>query len=134
MRAALEQLIWRRARARCEYCQLPQALSRIPFEIDHIIALKHGGLSIASNLALACYYCNTYKGPNLSGIDPKTGRIVRLFNPRHHKWIAHFRWKGPVLVGRTPSGRATISVLAINHPAAIAARAALIQEGVFPGD
>src|SRR5437660_4118168 len=134
MHAALEQLIWRRARERCEYCQLPQELSRIPFEIDHILARKHGGRTIASNLALACYYCNTYKGPNLSGVDPDTGRIIRLFHPRRHKWTAHFRWKGSVLIGRTPIGRATISVLAINHPAAIASRAALIAEGVFPGD
>jgi hypothetical protein len=30
------------------------------------------------------------------------------------------------------TGRATIAVMKINHPHAVAARAALIDEGVFP--
>ena len=132
MDAALEQQVWQRAQARCEYCQLSQAHSCIPFEIDHVIARKHRGKTIGSNLALACYYCNSYKGPNLSGIDPESNRIIRLFHPRRHKWDAHFRWEGPVLVGRTPIGRATIEVLQINHPDAIAARQALMEEAVLP--
>jgi hypothetical protein len=129
---ALVELIWRRADDCCEYCQLPRAYSRIPFEIDHIIARKHGGRTTASNLALSCFYCNTYKGPNLAGVDPVLGRIIRLFHPRRHKWSAHFRWEGPTLVGKTPIGRATIAVLQVNHPEAVAARRALIEEGVFP--
>ena len=36
-----------------------------------------------------------------------------------------------MLVGRTPIGRVTISVLAINHPDAVALRMTLIQEGTF---
>ena len=52
---ALEQLVWRRAHRRCEYCQLPREFSRAPFEIDHIIALKHRGPTRASNLCLACF-------------------------------------------------------------------------------
>jgi hypothetical protein len=132
MDAALEQLVWQRAHARCEYCQLAQAHSCLPFEIDHIVARQDRGKTIASNLALACYYCNRYKGPNLTGIDPKSNRIVRLFHPRRHQWQAHFCWAGAVLVGRTPIGRTSIDVLQINHPDAIAARQALIEEGVFP--
>ena len=42
--------------AACEYCQLPQASPSIPFEIDHIIARKHGGTTVAENLALSCFY------------------------------------------------------------------------------
>src|SRR5271165_4288477 len=34
------------------------------------------------NLALACYHCNAHKGPNLSALDPESGALVRLFNPR----------------------------------------------------
>ncbi len=132
MDEALEQMVWQRAQQRCEYCQLPQECSRVSFEIDHIISRKHRGPTIASNLAGSCFYCNTFKGPNLSGIDDQTGKIVRLFHPRRHKWSAHFRWDGPVLVGKTPIGRATINVLVINHPARLAAREALIMEGVFP--
>lgn len=48
------------------------------------------------------------------------------------QWSRHFRWQGPVLIGRTPSGRATIAVLAMNLPHRVAQRAALIAEGVFP--
>lgn len=101
MDEALVQRIWQRAGHACEYCRLHQTHCHLPFEIDHIIAKKHGGKSIANNLALTCFYCNSYKGPNISGIDPSTGKMVRLFHPRRHKWAAHFRWNGPVLIGRT---------------------------------
>lgn len=82
MDPSLVSLVWQRAKAACEYCQLPQNLSSIPFEIDHILARKHGGLTTEANLALACFYCNSYKGPNIAGIDPVSERIVRLFHPR----------------------------------------------------
>lgn len=131
MRPTLERLVWRRAHSRCEYCQLPQQQSTIGFEIEHIVARKHRGKTVASNLALACFYCNTYKGPNIAGIDPRTGRLVRLFHPRRHKWTAHFVWNGPVLVGKTAIGRATIEVLRINHPDAVVARLSLMQEDLF---
>jgi hypothetical protein len=129
---ALEQLIWQRAEDRCEYCQLPQELSRLPFTVDHIIATKHGGPTTAGNLCLACFACNNHKGPNIAGIDPVTRNIVPLFHPRRHKWQRHFRWDGAVLVGRTPVGRATVAVLEINLPHRVAFRHALLDEGVFP--
>ena len=44
--------------------------TRLPCHIDHVIAQQHGGVTAASNLALACYACNLHKGPNLSGRDP----------------------------------------------------------------
>lgn len=132
MEKSLEDLVWQRANSCCEYCQLPARLSSTPFEIEHIVAQQHGGRTVAGNLALACFADNRHKGPNLAGIDPKTGRKVWLFHPRRHKWSRHFRWEGPILVGRTPIGRATIAVLAINLPHRVAQRAALIEEGVFP--
>lgn len=58
MNANLFELVWRRAHSCCEYCQLSQQQSLLQFEIDHIIAKKHGGKTIATNLALACYYWN----------------------------------------------------------------------------
>ncbi len=133
MEQALVSLVWKRARATCEYCRLPQSLSPIPFEIDHVIAQKHGGATRAANLALACFYCNSFKGPNIAGIDPESGRIVRLYHPRNDGWRRHFRWEGPRLVGQTPVGRATLAVLELNHPDAVSVRQALIEEGVFPG-
>jgi hypothetical protein len=132
MDSALERLVWQRAKATCEYCRLHQAFDLLPFEIDHIIAVKHDGPTAENNLALACFACNSYKGPNIAGRDPRTGAIVRLFHPRRHKWGRHFRWVGPVLVGRTPIGRATVAVLRINLPTRIALRQDLIDEGKFP--
>lgn len=132
MNLRLERLIWRRAQRVCEYCLMPQDYDVLPFQIDHILALKHGGLTVARNLALACFFCNNRKGPNIAGRDPLTGRIVRLFHPRRDQWPQHFQWDGPRLVGITPIGRATIVVLEINLPNRIALRQSLIEEGVFP--
>jgi hypothetical protein len=132
MDESLQRLVWDRARSRCEYCKLPQGLSYLDFEIDHIIALKHHGPTIESNLALACFYCNSAKGPNIAGIDPQSGEIIRLYNPRRDRWSRHFRWNGPRLIGRTRLARATIAVLEINHPDAIELRQSLIEEGLFP--
>ena len=128
----LEIAVRRRAGNCCEYCRFPQAFSSTFHQIDHIVAEQHGGLTILTNLALACFACNHHKGPNLAGLDPKTGKRAWLYNPRRQKWRRHFRWNGPVLIGRTPVGRATIAVLAINSPHRMAQRAALIEEGVFP--
>ena len=122
----------RRAGNYCEYCQFPQAFSSTFHQIDHIVAEQHGGLTNLTNLALACFACNHHKGPNLAGVDPKTGKRTWLYDPRRQKWRRHFRWDGPTLVGRTPVGRATIAVLAINLPHRLAQRTALIDEGVFP--
>jgi 5-methylcytosine-specific restriction endonuclease McrA len=94
---------------------LPAGLAETPFQIDHIIPRKHGGRTTADNLALSCFYCNSYKGPNLSGIDPMAEQIVTLFHPKRDRWEDHFQWLGPLLRGLTPVGRATITVLNINH-------------------
>ncbi len=56
MNLALERLVWERANARCEYCQLPQKVTPLPHAIDHIIARQHGGPTEPQNLALACFF------------------------------------------------------------------------------
>jgi hypothetical protein len=53
-----------------------------------------------------------------------------LFNPRENDWNEHFEWDGPRLRGKTPIGRATIDVLAINANDRVAFRRELIQEGL----
>lgn len=130
--ASLRDVVRRRANDTCEYCQMQQALYRSSFQADHIIADTHGGPATSSNLCWTCFHCNLHKGTNLSGIDPKTGKKAWLFDPRKRKWSRHFRWDGPILVGRTPVGRATIEVLKINDEDYVQTRAALIGEGVFP--
>ena len=54
---------------------LPSASARDahPLEIDHIISRKHHGRTVASNLALSLWYCNSFKGPDISGLDPPDG-------------------------------------------------------------
>ncbi len=66
------------------------------------------------NLALACPHCNRYEGPNIAGLDPLTGQLVRLFHPRRDEWADHFDPDGARINGRTPVGRATFQVLAMN--------------------
>src|SRR5437762_9917044 len=129
---SLRDAVRRRARFRCEYCLLSEADAIVPFQVEHIIARQHGGLTILSNLAFACHHCNLYKGPNLTGIDPSTKKVVRLFNPRRMKWERHFRLVATEIMGRTPIGRATVAVLQMNHEDRIDLRRALIREGVFP--
>lgn len=132
MKRSLAELVWGRAQHRCEYCRMPQSCDELPFEVDHIVAEQHGGKTVSGNLALACFPDNHHKGPNLGGIDPKTGNRVWLFNPRRQNWARHFRWNGPILVGRTAVGRATVAVLQINLAHRIRHRAQLIAEGLFP--
>jgi hypothetical protein len=132
MDAALARLVWRRAKGCCEYCRMPQAADDAPFEIDHIIARKHDGPTIASNLCLSCYYCNSFKGSDIGGRDPRMRKLTPLFNPRRHKWSRHFRWEGAYLIGRTPIGRVTVALLHINDDYRVEFREGLIGEGVFP--
>ena len=87
--------------------------------------------AIASNLAVACWYCNSFKGSDISGLDPQTRKLTRLFHPRRHKWSHHFRYEGAVLIGRTAIGRTTIRVLQINCDEAVTLRESLIAEGLF---
>jgi len=103
-----------RAREHCEYCGLSQAQEPLAFHIEHILARQHGGKDVLENLALACQHCNLHKGPNLSGVDPETGEVTRLFNPRHDHWTEHFVQRDGEVIGLTSTGRATVKLLKMN--------------------
>lgn len=128
----LRRFVIERARDCCEYCRLPRRYTETPFQIDHVVAQKHHGETDPDNLCWACFYCNSYKGPNLSGLNPETGRAVRLFSPRRDRWTQHFEWDGSRLIGKTPTGRVTIDVLRLNAPLLVQIRELLIECGVFP--
>lgn len=83
-------------------------------QIEHVIPKKHGGGDESANLGLACIDCNLHKGPNLTGIDPDSGEITPLFNPREQDWSKHFKWEGVEIVGLTACGRTTVVVLDMN--------------------
>lgn len=126
MDAATRNLVRTRAGNACEYCRLPQsALPAATFHVEHIIAMQHGGSDEPENLALACLHCNLHKGPNLTGIDPDSGEVVRLFDPRSDAWAEHFARHGEVVVGLSRTGRATVRVLAMNAPVQVQTRSAL---------
>jgi HNH endonuclease len=129
--AELRRLIYARARGRCEYCLMPDLASFAAHEIDHIIAQKHGGLTVADNLALACAFCNRRKSSDLAAIDPITGEIVRLFHPRLHHWDEHFRWDNAQITAMTPIGRATINLLQLNLSTRLQEREYLMRSNSF---
>ena len=126
MNAAVRALIHRRAGHRCEYCLLKQEhLPFSTFQVENIIPRKHGGNDDPANLALTCDRCNSHKGANLTGIDPETGEIIALFNPRKHDWEEHFFLSDFTIVGLTAVGRATVRVLNMNEERRVRLRAAL---------
>jgi hypothetical protein len=126
---ALRRFVAARAQGRCEYCRFPETFSYLPFQIDHIIAQKHRGPTIESNLAWSCYYCNSYKGPNLSGWLLESDQVVRLFHPRKDAWDDHFAWRRALLLPKSAIGQATIEVLEMNHPDAVQLREWLQELG-----
>jgi hypothetical protein len=128
----MQQQVRERVGGLCEYCHLPDTYTTLPFQIDHIIAGKHGGSTVLENLAYCCLHCNAFKGPNIAGVTQDTQEVVRLFHPRKDIWEEHFAWDGARLLGRTLIGRITITVLAINVSYRLEVRQALITEGVFP--
>ncbi len=116
MDAATRHIVRERAGNRCEYCLLPAAALEVSLHVEHIVARQHGGGEGLENLALACDRRNLYKGPNLAGIDPATGDITALFNPRVDNWPEHFRWREAWVDGTTARGRATVHLLRMNAP------------------
>lgn len=93
---------------------------------EHIVAKQHGGSEELDNLALACHRCNLHKGPNLTGVDPLTSRVVPLFIPRRDRRAGHFHFRGIRIAGITPVGQATVQVLAMNDARRLELRSQLL--------
>ena len=127
----LRQQVRERAEGKCEYCFLHDESVLLPHEVDHVLAEQHGGQTSLDNLAWSCYYCNHFKGTNISSVDVTTGRIVPLFNPRSQQWKRHFRLIGPRIEPLTASGRATESLLRFNTTTRIDERIALMAAGHY---
>jgi HNH endonuclease len=119
---------------RCGYCRTPESIAGFRLSIEHIIPQAKGGKTVEQNLWLACHACNEFKAARTQGRDPFTGRRVRLWNPRRHKWPDHFSWSedGTVIIGLTPRGRATVATLKLNRPEIVAARSLWAQVGWWP--
>ncbi len=121
-----------RAKDRCEYCRMHQALQGGTFHVEHILPQSRGGVLELANLAWSCPGCNLRKSDRVEAVDFVSGATVPLFNPRTNAWADHFRWDGYVIIGRTAVGRATILVLELNQPRRILIRHAEELFELFP--
>lgn len=128
---ALRRRVTEQAKHRCGYCQTSELIVGAPMEIDHIIPESLGGLTEEENLWLACSLCNNHKGDRIAALDPETGEIIRLFNPRFQDWDEHFTWNETYdrIVGVTSAGRATVAALNLNRPSLVHARQLWIIAG-----
>ncbi len=128
---ALRRAVRARAQGRCEYCGMADTETLVPHEPDHVIATQHGGETTLRNLAHACFQCNPFKGPNLASLDPETGVVTLLYNPRTERWPAHFQLVDALIVPLAAVGRATASLLWLNDSERVTIRANLLTRGRY---
>jgi hypothetical protein len=122
-----------RAGGRCEYCRIPSQGQIAWFPVDHIRPRNACGETELENLALACPRCNGHKWAFETGVDPQTGSVHTLFNPRTEEWGEHFQWApdGSLKIhGKTPTGRATVDRLIINDAEVLTIREFLSNLGI----
>ena len=133
--ASLRREVIGRANNLCEYCRIHQEDQFFAFEIDHIIAEKHGGPTNSENLCLSCPDCNAFKGSDIASIDWDGGeQLTALFHPRKQNWQEHFELD--TITGRieplTPEGRVTVFLLRSNDLDRVIDRKLLMDEGRYP--
>ncbi|MEM6321987.1 MAG: HNH endonuclease signature motif containing protein [Bacteroidota bacterium] len=131
---SIKRLVEKRANSYCEYCYATANFSPSYFEFDHVMPSSVGGATTAENLALSCGKCNNRKSNLMEYIDPFTNELVKLFHPRKDLWTDHFTWSedSTIVIGLTPSGRATTLLLQINRPSNVNLRRLLAKEGWHP--
>lgn len=130
----LRQFATKQARYLCSYCQTAQKIVGADFTIDHIVPEALGGQTTADNLCLACWQCNLAKGDRITGLDPTTGQLERIFHPLQQRWSEHFQWvnDGLLIQGVTPTGRATVYALDLNRTPLVRSRTLWIAAGWHP--
>ncbi len=130
----IRQAVAARANFVCEYCLIAEDDAYFKFQVEHIISRKHGGSSELENPALACVFCNRYKGSDIASISSETGELVRFYNPRTMRWSEHFRLNGVVIESLTEIGEATLRILRINHEDQVLERQVLTGRGRYPSE
>ena len=128
------QIVASRANHACEYCLIAEADAYFRFQVEHIISRKHGGSSELENLALACVFCNRYKGSDIASLIPETDKLVRFCNPRTMRWSEHFRLNGVLIEPLTAIGEATVRILQMNHDDQILERQVLSRRKRYPSE
>lgn len=109
--------IRRLAKNRCGFCLSHQDYVWDILEIDHIFPLAKGGKDDEQNLWLICSTCNNSKYNKIESFDLITRQNTPLFNPCLQNWHEHFKWSKDAteIIGKTPTGRATITALNLNR-------------------
>ena len=130
----MRQIVASRANFVCEYCLIAEEDAYFRFQIEHIISRKHGGSSELENLALACVFCNRYKGSDIATLKPETDELIRFYNPRVERWREHFRLDGVVIEPLSAVGEATVRILQMNHDEQILERQVLSRRGRYPSE
>jgi hypothetical protein len=69
---------------------------------------------------------------NIASLDPRSGKLTPLYNPRTQHWNRHFAWHGERIEARTAVGRATAALLRFNDAERITIRAHLLRRGRYP--
>lgn len=134
MTEALRNLVRIRAHNCCEYCRSQAEFSHDPFSGEHIFPVAKGGTDDIENLAWSCLGCNYHKAVAIIAIDLVTETLCPLFNPRKDNWETHFRWSEDfsIIIGLTPTGRATVTRLKLNRQGLINFRKVLYETGKHP--
>jgi hypothetical protein len=114
---SMRQAVTDRAKGCCEYCVGQQDYSMDTFSIEHTWPRSKGGTNAFDNLALSCQGCNSCKHTYTEAIDPETNQTAPLYNPRQDQWQQHFTWSEDytLILGLTPTGRATVELLQLNR-------------------
>jgi HNH endonuclease len=131
-----KQFILQRSHYCCEYCISQTKYSSVTFSIEHTIPRSKGGTNDLENLAIACQSYNNSKYTHIEAIDPITGQFAPLYNPRRDRWQSHFCWSDDytLIIGLTPTGRATIDRLNLNREGVIDLRQVLHSLSKHPPD
>jgi hypothetical protein len=70
----------------------------------------------------------------MSARDPVTGKMARLFQPRKQRWEDHLAWNEDctMVLGLTPTGRATVRALQLNRKGVVNLRRLLFAVQLHP--
>lgn len=130
----IRNFVARRASGCCEYCLSQADFCPDPFSVEHITPVVNEGGNDTSNLAYCCQGCNNHKFTSTVAKDISTGEMVALYNPRQQVWSEHFVWNEDfsILLGISPTGRASIRKLRLNRQSVVNLRRVLFITGYHP--
>jgi len=130
--AALRRQVADRAYHVCEYCLVHESDTLWGCQVDHVISRKHGGATVADNLAWACACCNASKGSDIATLSGAPAQLVRLYHPRADRWAECFSLNGVVIEPAAEIGAATIRLLQFNDDNRLQERRVLAGSGRYP--